>query len=277
MRETTTTKRDSRQLYGSVLKSCRVSELTLVETAYNPDAVLPKHSHEWAYLCLVLQGGYSEAYGNHTRVCKPSTLIFHSPGEVHSNRFHKSGGRCFNIQVSSYWLGRVREYSPVLDTNAQVCGGALVHLGIKLYNEFRMMDECAPLAIEGLLLEILAGASRAANANPQGSIPPRIERAREFLHAHFQEPISLVHVARSVEAHPVYLAREFRKHYGCTIGEYMRRLRVELACTRLSCSDEPLARIALIAGFADQSHFSRVIKNHTGTSPARYRKIHRSR
>ncbi len=267
----------SRQLYGSVLKSCEVSELTLMETAYAPCAVLPNHSHECAYLCLVLQGAYSEVYGNRTRVCKPSTLIFHSPDEVHSDHFHKAGGRCFNIQVSSYWLGRVREHSIVLDSQAEYYGGVLVNLAMKLYNEFRLMDESAPLAIEGLMLEILAEASRHAKLTSNCNTPRRIERAKEFLHAHFRESISLEDVANSVEAHPVYLARGFRKHYRCTVGEYVRRLRVEFACSKLSGSDEPLAKIALTAGFSDQSHFSRVVRNHTGTSPAKYRKIHRSR
>ena len=266
-----------RQLYGSVLKSCEVSELTLMETAYAPCAVLPKHSHECAYLCLVLQGTYTEVYGNRTRVCKPATLIFHPPDEVHSDRFHKAGGRCFNIQVSPYWLGRVREHSIVLDSQAEFYGGVSVNLAMKLYNEFRLMDGSAPLAIEGLLLEILAEASRHAELTPERRTPRRIERAKEFLHAHFHESISLESLARSVEAHPVYLARGFRKHYRCTVGEYVRRLRVEFACSKLSGSDEPLAKIALNAGFSDQSHLSRVIRNHTGTSPARYRKIHRSR
>jgi len=112
---------------------------------------------------------------------------------------------------------------------------------------------------------------------PDRNIPRRIEHAKEFLHAHFHESVSLGHVAKSVEAHPVYLARGFRKHYRCTVGEYLRRLRVGFACSKLSGSDEPLAKIALTAGFSDQSHFSRVIRNHTGTSPAKYRKIHRSR
>lgn len=273
----TAMKLHSRQLYGSVLNSCELSDLALMETEYVPYAVLPKHSHECAYLCLVLQGTYSEAYGNRTRVCKPSTLVFHSPDEVHSDHFHKAGGRCFNIQVSSYWLGRVREHSMVLDSQAESYGGVQVNLAMKLYNEFRLMDEAAPLAIEGLLLEILAEASRHSKLKSDRNTPRRIERAKEFLHAHFHESISLEHVAKSVEAHPVYLARGFRKHYRCTVGEYVRRLRVEFACSKLSVSDEPLAKIALSAGFSDQSHFSRVVRTHTGTSPAKYRKIQRSR
>jgi AraC family transcriptional regulator len=139
------------------------------------------------------------------------------------------------------------------------------------------MDETAPLAIEGLMLEIISEASRRTKATHERRVPRRVERAKEFLRAHFHESIRLEHVAEAVDAHPVYLAREFRKHYRCTVGEYIRRLRVELACSQLSGSDEPLARVALSAGFSDQSHLSRAVRSFTGMSPAEYRKVYRSR
>jgi AraC-like DNA-binding protein len=69
----------------------------------------------------------------------------------------------------------------------------------------------------------------------------------------------------------VFLARAFRKHHGCTVGEYVRQLRVERAMERLARSDDSLAAIALDVGFADFSHFARVFKRQTGTTPGRFR------
>jgi AraC family transcriptional regulator len=248
-----------------------------METEYAPGTVLPKHAHECASLCLVLRGTYTEVYGRRTRVCKPSTLVFYAPGGEHSDRFHGGGGRCFNAEVSMSWLARVREYSAVMDSQAEFGGARLINLATKLYNEFRLMDEAAPLAIEGLMLEIVAEASRRTRAATGRRIPHRIERAKEFLHAHYQESVRLEQVAEAIGAHPVYLAREFRKHYRCTVGEYIRRLRVELACSRLSGSDEPIAKVALSAGFSDQSHLTRALRSVTGLSPAKYRKVYRPR
>jgi AraC family transcriptional regulator len=266
----------SNELHGRVLRSRTVSEFQLLETAYDPGAKLSKHSHERAHLCLVLRGTYSEIYGKRIRHCKPAALFFYSPGVEHSNQFHGSYVHCFNAQVSSEWLERVRGYASGLDSGAEFYGGVITNLAVKLYNEFRLMDETAPLAIEGLMLEIAAEASRHPKVTARQQTPARIERAKEYLHEHFQESISLEHVAKLVEAHPTYLAREFRRYNRCTIGEYVRRLRVEFACSKLAGSDEPLANIALAAGFSDQSHFSRTIKSLTGTSPNSYRKIHRS-
>ena len=69
--------------------------------------------------------------------------------------------------------------------------------------------------------------------------------------------------------HPVYLACAFRRHYRCTIGEYVRQLRVESACRELSKANTPLSQIALTAGFTDQSQFSRTFKRVIGLTPTR--------
>jgi len=55
-------------------------------------------------------------------------------------------------------------------------------------------------------------------------------------------------VAKIAGVHEVHLSREFRKTFGCTIGEYVRRLRVEFAAQQISLIDTPLGEIALAAG-----------------------------
>jgi AraC family transcriptional regulator len=72
--------------------------------------------------------------------------------------------------------------------------------------------------------------------------------------------------------HPGYLASAFRRHFGCTIGEFVRRQRIALACRALTDGDAPLADVAIEAGFADQSHFTRTFKRQLGMTPAAYRK-----
>ena len=83
---------------------------------------------------------------------------------------------------------------------------------------------------------------------------------------------SLAELAAGVGVHPVTLARAFRRTFGCTIGEYLRRLRIERAAEQLATGTQPLAEIALAAGFADQSHFSNVFRRRVGMSPSAYRR-----
>ena len=140
---------------------------------------------------------------------------------------------------------------------------------MRLYREFRLMDAVSPLAIEGLVLEILAELVRLTASS---RLPPWLLRARELIHDRFQENLGLADIAAAVGVHPVYLASTFRRHFRRTIGDYQRQLRVEFACKQLATGLTPLAEIALAAGFADQSHFARVFKRHLGMTPGTYRK-----
>jgi AraC-like DNA-binding protein len=74
-----------------------------------------------------------------------------------------------------------------------------------------------------------------------------------------------------------HLARAFREHYGCSIGEYVRRLRIEAACEELSRANKPLSAIAAAAGFYDQAHFTNVFKAHVGVTPGQFRAFRRAR
>ena len=133
------------------------------------------------------------------------------------------------------------------------------------------MDEASALAIEGLLFEMLAVASRRQSKGGDWFVPKWLQQARDLLHANFQEQLTFTGIAAEVGVHPVHLAREFRKHYRSTLGEYLRQIRVDYASQQLLNSDDPQAMIALAAGFADQSHFCRTFKRLRGTTPQKFR------
>ncbi|TML40685.1 MAG: helix-turn-helix transcriptional regulator [Actinobacteria bacterium] len=105
----------------------------------------------------------------------------------------------------------------------------------------------------------------------------RLRSAEELLRARLSDRLGLGELAETVGVHPAYLARAFRAHYGLSVGEYGRRLRLAWAAAELAGGETPLAEIATEAGFADQSHFTRVFKRHVGATPARYRERTRSR
>ncbi len=263
-------------LYGQILGSTSIATFTLTETVYLPGLTLPKHSHQQAYFCFVLGGNFTEVYGKHTRPCRPSTLIFHPAGEVHSDQFHTTS-RCFNIQMDTRWLERAQQPLRTINAPADFCGGRLGNLAARLYREFRQLDEFSGLAVEGLALEIIAEASR-RSLKELGRTPPHwLEQVRDFLHEQPAERPSLVRLAESVDVHPVHLAREFRRFYRCTIGDYVRQSRIEFACHQILTSDASLSDIALAAGFFDHSHFARTFKRHMGMTPNQYRTALQSR
>ena len=263
------------RFYGRLVQRRSAGELILCETRYAPGTELPRHSHEHAYCCLVRQGSYTETYGTRSRTCVPSTVAFHPPGEVHSQRFADAEVWSFNVEFPAAWRQRVGSACAVLNEPTDSRDPALVGLALRLFHEFRHWDPFSPLAAEGLVLELLAAASRLAARAPSAA-PRWLARLEEVLQARFAEALTLAELAGEVGVHPVHLASTFRRQRGCTVGHYLRRLRVDHACRRLADSSDPLAAIALDAGFADQSHFTRTFKRLTGLTPAAYRRLART-
>lgn len=260
-----------------VIRSREVAGFLLTETGYTPNQRLSRHCHEDASFIIVLRGTFTERFGRKTRWCAPSSVIFHPPEEPHANHFHGAGGSCLTIELSAQWWERMRGRSVTLKEPADFQNPLLATIAARLYGEFRRADSLSPLALEGLTLEMIAEVSRLSVRNPRLTPPVRIERAKEIIHAHFSDQLTLSFIAESVGAHPVYLAREFRRRYHCTVGEYMRHLRIQFACHAMANSDATIAEIASASGFADQSHLTRTFKRLTGTTPAQYRKNVRPR
>ena len=263
--------------YGDRIQGGEVAGFLLTEYTDQPDYWIPTHSHLRSYFSLVVAGGYKENYGNRGRLCQPATVVFHPAGERHSERVAPVGARVFSIEIASHWLGESPEYRTVLEQPADFQGGPLARLAFRLYREFRRPDAFSPLAVEGLMLEFAA--ERARHKNRPGRVrPPRwLTRAQEVLSARFVAPPSLAELAAEIGVHPVHLARAFRACLGCTVGDYVRQLRVEYACQRLMASDATLVDIALDAGFADQSHFARTFRRLRGVTPTAFRRLSRSR
>jgi len=244
----------------------------MMEGLYYANTKVPTHSHEQAVFCIALKGRCSEVYGNEVRDYQPLTVQFLPPNESHSLEISSLDVRAFSVEVAPQWFDRTREYSLFLDKSVHSRGGLLSRLFMTLYKEFREMDDASPLAVEGLALEMLAEVSR-CRIKVLDCKPPRwLTQALNLLHEQFSERLTLGHIATSVGVHPVHLARGFRRFRRCSIGEYIRQLRIEHACHELSKTDASLAAIASAAGFSDQSHFSRTFKRFMDMTPAEYRR-----
>jgi AraC family transcriptional regulator len=254
------------------LRSARVAGFTLTEGIHPEGSSLPWHTHDCPTICFVLRGAFTEMYAGKTLACSPTTLKFTPAGEKHCDRFDREA-RGLLIEAEPSRIEALGAHAAVLEHHMSFQGGLPAAIASRIYEEFRLMDDAAPLAIEGLLLELLAAASRRGNGSgARGNPPPWVSQARDLLHADQGGRRTLSELAGEVGVHPVTLARAFRRSYGCSVGEYMRRLRIERAAAELGASDTPLAAIALAAGFSDQSHFSNLFRRETGMSPSAYRR-----
>ena len=256
--------------FGEPLRRGTAGALTLIETHYAAGLVATKHVHERSCFCIVVDGGFSETYGHAQRTCRSGSIIFRPAGEEHANHF-ALGAHCLNIELSEPSMARLDEYAPAPRTSLDLTQTPVGELAARLYREFQIEDDLTPLALEGLAMEVLANLSRRLRGMAQPRTPPAwLARVRELLHEAPQLP-SLAGIAAAVGVHPVHLARSFRRHHGCTIGAYVRRLRIDKACRLLAGTALPLSQIALDVGFSHQSHFTNAFKRAIGQTPSAYR------
>jgi AraC family transcriptional regulator len=261
----------ARALRGYHLTERETAGLLATETYHPPRFTIPSHSHDLPSFYLVLEGALTEFSRSSERALGAYSVVFTPAGHIHRNTFHDRGGRCLLVELTPAWTDRLTTAGMSFQGPLVAGASELALLGIKLRRELHDADPVAILAAEGLALEILAGFARDAQQLPSGDCPDWLLRARDLLHDRFAESLGLAEIAAAAGVHPVHLARVFRKRFRCTPGEYQRRLRVEHASRELATTRRSLAAIAHSAGFADQAHFSRVFRDRTGWTPARFR------
>jgi AraC-like DNA-binding protein len=97
----------------------------------------------------------------------------------------------------------------------------------------------------------------------------------EIIRARCQRPVTNQELAESVGLSVRTFERRFLASFHVTPQQYIRKLRIRIACRQLVYSGTSLAEIALESGFADQSHFSHEFRHHMGRTPREYREHYR--
>jgi len=254
---------------GTIIASKRAGGITLTEHVYSCGAHFPRHTHGESVLTVVLEGGYRERLSGRLEECWARTVRYLPADEPHSDEFPERAA-CLVARIDPHVLERARQHAAVIDRPGEISSPAVPLLGTRLYREFKISDPCAELAIEAIVYEILVEAAR-AERGVRSSGPAWMRTAKELLRDQFATRLTIERIAEAAGVHPVHLCREFRKQEGCTIGEHLRSLRVEHACSLLLESKLSLAEVAQRCGFCDQSHFTSVFKRMVGKTPGEFR------
>jgi AraC-like DNA-binding protein len=120
----------------------------------------------------------------------------------------------------------------------------------------------------GLLLQALS----ARLADDAAIHPAAVSRALAYIETHFAEPLDVAAIGRAAHRSASYLHLLFRRHLGRSPMAVLADARLDHALALLATTDEPVSRIALAAGYADQSALTRAMRRQRGTTPAAYRR-----
>ena len=109
----------------------------------------------------------------------------------------------------------------------------------------------------------------------ENMIKPRHNGAADaitsYINAHLTEKLTVEKIAKNVFLSPSGIYKAINKHYGCTVSEYISRMRIELSLPLLRESEYSVEDIAARSGFSSPAYFSRIFKKCLGVSPLQYR------
>ncbi|WIW44824.1 AraC family transcriptional regulator [Bradyrhizobium sp. 62B] len=153
------------------------------------------------------------------------------------------------------------------------------HIGGGLLQALRRPDETNQLFIDYMMLAFTAhaaqtyGGLRTIRAPARGGLAPwQVKRACERLDSDLGGTLSLQQIAAEFGLSVSHFSRAFRVSTGVPPHQWLLRQRVNAAKQLMTARDLSLSEIAISAGFANQSHFTRVFSAQVGTSPAAWRR-----
>jgi AraC family transcriptional regulator len=252
-------------------RSLQLPLCSVTEAHFPAGALLPTHTHNRATFGVMLDGSFETRIGAHALACDRSTSWVEPREEKHENAIGKRGAWVVIVQPDN----ERPEFEPLLgflDTIHLERSGEVVTQARRVAAEIARPDALTMLTVESAVLGMLASAARLSVIREHARVAPVwVRQARDLIHESFRSAPGLSEIASAVGVPPTQLAHAFRRYYGTSLGDYARELRFAWALERIISTTCPLARLALQAGFADQSHLNRECKARTGFTPLQLR------
>jgi AraC-like DNA-binding protein len=100
----------------------------------------------------------------------------------------------------------------------------------------------------------------------------RLCRARDFVHAHHAEPVTLAEIARVAGVSRYHFLRLFRDAFGATPHEYLTRVRLGRAKSLLAADHHSVTDVCMGVGFSSLGSFSTLFAERFGCPPSAWRR-----
>ncbi|HEY6916070.1 MAG TPA: helix-turn-helix transcriptional regulator [Allosphingosinicella sp.] len=238
---------------------CRTHDLAAHLVHYAPGLQQPVHEHARAQLSFLILGDLHETVGRNEADVSVQASGIKPSGVRHGARFGRQGALMLAVDFSGDAPHGLDASEPCRWT---ALSGAAVHL---LHAAIRHPGDKADVLWD------LAALSRSGEAEKRKP-PGWLRNVREEI-ADAPSQADIAVLAAKAGVHRVHLSRSFQAAYGLPPSLYKIRSMAARALTLAAESRQPLAGIAMEAGFADQSHLTRAVRRYTGLPPSRLRSL----
>ena len=226
------------------------------------------HYHENAHFSFVLDGGCIEKKNNDYELI-PGSITYYHAGEVHQVVRIAKPLRRVNIELDNQFFRKFELTDDQVSVSIMKNPDAKFLL-VKAYRELIVNDDLSLDSVKILLLDLI---HRNETHKGKKGVPEWVYKLKEYITSKKMLTATLDELSKVANVHPVTISKSFPLYFNSTLGEYIRKLKVERAIHLLKTTDFSLTDIALECGFYDQSHFIRNFKLFTGYLPSGYQKL----
>lgn len=258
---------------------------------YDPDTGL--HTHPWHEFSCVFSGEI-EYYTKDQRInVKDRSVFFMPPGTRHG----------WVPRSIDYWIFGIHlKFSPKNKTGEKIVREINKKLAEKNFHleathklrnillELKTIEESSPLKIhkmQSLTLNYLYEAFELAfgdvlakydveEVNEQKNLDI-IKQVIQLIHENVSLPLQLEDIASHFDHTSRHLNRIFTASEGTSIGKYILKHKLSMACHALKNGDAAIKTISYEYGFNQTSYFCRLFKKTFGLSPKQYREMNRQK
>lgn len=257
--------------FGVQNKAIQLDNLVITDTEYTHDRV-EWHTHQNPYFTFLLTGNMLETNKKESYECSAGTLLFHNWQDAHCNIKHPGYTRGFHIELEKDFFDLYNLPLNKMEGSLKLYNPVLKLLFRSMYMETRYTGAIEILSIRESLFKVF-GLLADVKQQETARQPAWVKKIKEALNDGDTTSLSWDALAAIAQVHPVHLSRQFPKYFNTTVGDYLKKLRIEQAAGLLGKIGMPLTQIGYECGFADQSHFIRSFKQAVGVTPLQYRKI----
>lgn len=219
-------------------------------------------------LVLVRSGRFRRRGADGPADLDPTVGYLGAPGEADQFAHPHGGDVCMSVQLSpdSWWelVGEPRRSTVYVDAEMELAHRRL--FASRRHDiDYRLAEEL--VALTAAALRQTTDRPTPLTDRPAPSDARLVERARVAIHDDHPAAQGLFTLAELLGSSPYRLSRAFPRQLGVSLTRYRNRVRVGRALELLQRDTGSLADIAATLGFADQAHFTRVVREHVGETP----------